>query len=151
MRNVLMRTKTNDATNAPTMSPSGSTTRNAVTDVKVVVGPPPSQSDAIRRRPESVGEHRHRHAGVAAEEHRAGDGRCAEPLAHAVERTVEVEPEVGLERELELSGVDAVEVADRDADEREPVALDGARHRGEEAARRGEDRARMSRGSSQRA
>jgi len=38
---------------------------------------------------DSVGEQRHRHAVIAAEEHRSGDGGRPEPVSHDVERCVD--------------------------------------------------------------
>ena len=58
---------------------------------------------------------------VAPEEHGAGDGRGAEPVAHVVERGVERGAVVAIERERELHGAVVVEVGDGDADQREPV------------------------------
>ena len=74
------------------------------------------------RRGTVVGEHRHGRARVAAEEHGAGDGRAAEPLADVVEGGVERAAAWRVERQRELDGVVVVEVGDGDADEREALA-----------------------------
>ena len=69
----------------------------------------------------SVGEHRHRQARVAAEQHGPGDRGRAEPVADVVERGVEGAAASPVERQRELDGAVVVEVADRDADQREAL------------------------------
>ena len=84
-----------------------------------------------------VGQQRNREFGAAAEEHGAGDGGSrSEPVAHLVEGGVERLGVVAGERQRELDGAAVLEVADRDADEREPPALDQRRGFREQPPRR---------------
>ena len=77
---------------------------------------------------------------VAAEQHGAGDRRRPEAVAHVVERGVERLGAPAVERQRELDRAVVVEVGERDADEREALALDQRHRRGEQVPRRGEDR-----------
>ena len=66
----------------------------------------------------------------------------AEAVAHVVERRVD-RVVAAVERQRQLDGVVVLEVAEREADQRDPLALDQRHRRRQQPARRGQDRLRV--------
>src|SRR5205823_3039207 len=75
-------------------------------------------------KPELIGEQRHRQSAAPPDKHRAGDGRRPEPRPHLVDSRIDRVAAVTVERQRELEHPAVLEIAHRDADERDSAALD---------------------------
>ena len=88
------------------------------------------------------GSMRHLQAGIAADQHAAGQRGVAVALPHPVDRSVDrdVVSTCSVERQLQLLGAVAVDVGHREPDQRQAALGDQRRGRRDQAARRVEDR-----------
>src|SRR4051812_10820875 len=105
---------------------------------------PPTRGKLLRRwRRCLVRQMRHFEPSVTADEHPSGDRGGSEAVAHGIDRGVDrVLPAVG-ERQHELNGAVALEVRDRDADERQASRRDLGLGSREQCPRRRQDRERL--------